>query len=476
VASPEHPPEVVARLRELPAVDEVIARLREDVPHPVRAEAAREAIAAERERLIGGAEPRRVAGIVSDASDRLERAERKLMRPVINATGVLIHTNLGRVPLGERQLAKVDEIAREYMNLEYELERGTRGDRYSHAAAMLTRVTGAEAALVVNNNAAAVLLVLSTLCGAREVIISRGELIEIGGEFRVPDVMAASGARLVEVGTTNRTHLGDYERAITTETAALMKVHTSNYKVVGFATTVDRLALGKLARGRGVLFIEDLGSGLVGDVEAVEWARSEPPVSRSIESGADVVTFSGDKLLGGPQAGIIAGRRELIERIKKNPLLRAMRVDKMTLAALQATLETYLDGTWRELPFWRMALTDAAAIETRVRAILQEIESKVNVVAKLEAVPTVAVPGGGSLPGEGISSWAISIAHPERSATDLHAALRQGQFPLVARIEDDRVLLDLRTVDPDADGTVAMLVAGIVRDPSSPPDAWRIAR
>ena len=476
MASPDYPREVLARLRDLPAVDDLILRM-EAAPQPLQVEAARAAIAAERERITQGEGASSFDSIVTAANERLRYVHRSAMQRVINATGVLIHTNLGRVPLGDEQIDKVREAASSYTNLEYDLNSGKRGDRYDHASDAIARLTGAESALVVNNNAAAVLLVLSSLCSGQEVIISRGELIEIGGEFRIPDVMGISGAKLVEVGTTNRTHLADYERAITDRTAAVMKVHTSNYKIVGFATNVDRRQLGKLARGRGVLLIEDLGSGSIGVEDAPEWMRNEPPVQRSIESGVDVVTFSGDKLLGGPQAGIIAGRRELIDRVKKNPLLRTMRVDKMTLAALQATLQSYLDGSWRELPFWKMALADAASIEARARAILDHVEERVTVLAKMEIVPSLAVPGGGALPGEGIGSWAISISHPERSPSDLHAALRNGRpFPLIGRIEDDKLLLDLRTVDPDEDGIVAMLLAGVARDPAGPDGGpWRIA-
>jgi L-seryl-tRNA(Ser) seleniumtransferase len=395
------------------------------------------------------------------AREWLRRHRRGLIQRVINATGVLIHTNLGRVPLGEGQLRRIEEVAASYTNLEYDLHEGRRGDRYGHAASLVTQLTGAEDALVVNNNAAAVLLVLSSLCADRDVVISRGELVEIGGEFRIPDVMSISKARLIEVGTTNRTHLSDYERAISPTTAALMKVHASNYKIVGFVASVNHDELARLARGRGVLFIEDLGSGLLTIDEATAWASAEPTPRRSIREGADIVTFSGDKLLGGPQAGIIAGRRDLVEKVKKNPLLRAMRVDKMTLAALQATLEAYLDDAWRRLPLWTMALADVGGLEARAHRIIDQIRSRAEVVAKLEVVPTTSMTGGGSLPEEGIPSWAISVTHPERSASSLHASLRHGDPPIVARIEDDRLLLDLRTVSPDSDTTVAMRLADL---------------
>ena len=457
MASPDYPSEVLARLRDLPKVDELIARL-DEAPPSLRAEAARTAIAAERDRITGGSDPSGIEDIVATANEHLRTIHRSAMQPVINATGVLIHTNLGRVPLGERQIDRVREVASSYTNLEYDLIEGKRGDRYDHASDAVARLTGAESALVVNNNAAAVLLVLASLCSGREVIISRGELIEIGGEFRIPDVMGISGATLVEIGTTNRTHLVDYERAISERTGAVMKVHTSNYKIVGFSSTVDRRDLAKLARGRGVMLIEDLGSGSMGVDDVPDWMRNEPPVQRSIENGVDIVTFSGDKLLGGPQAGIIAGRRELVDRIKKNPLLRTMRVDKMTLAALQATLQSYLDGSWRELPFWRMALAEASEIEARAGAVIASLEGRLPDGIKIELVPSISVPGGGSLPGEGIASWAISITHPERGASEIHHTLRHGSTPVIGRIDDEKLLLDLRTVEPASDDALAALL------------------
>jgi L-seryl-tRNA(Ser) seleniumtransferase len=461
MGSTELPAEIAARLRELPSVDEVIEVLDARNLRSGRANAAREAIDSMRVRIRSGGDGATFEEVVEFATNLLEAAERRLIRPVINATGVLIHTNLGRVPLGDRQIEEIGNAVRSYTNLEYDLDEGARGDRYGHATEMLKRLTGAEGAVVVNNNAAAVMLVLSSLCAGRDVILSRGELVEIGGEFRIPEVMRTSQARLLEVGTTNRTHLGDYERAISPETAALMKVHASNYKIVGFTKSVDRRELARLARGRGVLFIEDLGSGMVVEHEKLAWARNEPSVAASVDS-ADIVTFSGDKLLGGPQAGIIVGRGELITRIKMNPLLRALRVDKMTLGALQATLAAYLDGTWTSLPFWKMALQDSDVVEARARAVIAELEALVAVVAKIEVVPTQAVMGGGSVPGEELASWALSIVHPERGATELHAALRQGDPPVIARIEDDRVLLDMRTVADVAVPVVATRLATLV--------------
>jgi L-seryl-tRNA(Ser) seleniumtransferase len=384
------------------------------------------------------------------------------LQPVINATGVLIHTNLGRVPLGPRQIEAVQAVAMGYSNLEYDVSTGRRGSRYSHAGALLTQLTGAEAALVVNNNAAAVLVTLAALCGGREVVISRGELIEIGGEFRIPEVMSSSGARLVEVGATNRTHLADYERAITPETAAILKVHPSNYRVVGFTASVEARELARLSRGRGVCFIHDVGSGLVAPGTA-EWTREEPSVSDSIEDGADIVTFSGDKLFGGPQAGVIAGRRDLVTKIERHPLMRALRVDKMTLAALEATALMHLRGETAEVPLWAMALTGSDELERRCRALAERLETAVGAGgAKLEVVATEAVTGGGSLPGQTLPSWGLSIVHPELSSDEVARRLRRREPPVIVRVEDDRVVADLRTVPAEADpGLADALIAAL---------------
>lgn len=458
-------PEIAARLRELPSVDRVAEALDSDLPHGVRVEAAREGVIAAREMVLDGYQVWSFDRIVEVAKGWVPRHAYRSLQRVINATGVLLHTNLGRAPMDQSQLGGISA----YSNLEYDLEKGTRGDRYRHSTSLLARLTGAEDSLVVNNNAAAVLLVLSTLCADREVVISRGELVEIGGEFRIPDVMKTARARLVEVGTTNRTHVADYERAITPDTAALMKVHASNYKVIGFTKSVDRRGLGRLAKGRGVHFIEDLGSGLITFDEATSWTRDEPPVATSIESGADIVTFSGDKLLGGPQAGLIVGRKELIDRLKKNPLLRALRVDKMTLAALQATLEKYANGTWRELPLWKMALADAADLETAAREAIEFVDEHITSLGKLEAVPMMSLAGGGSLPEEEIPSYGLSVEFPGVSAAELHARLRRdAPIPIVGRIQDDKLLLDLRTVDFEDRHLLGYTLALLLRDPAEP--------
>ena len=442
-----------SRLRNLPKVDHVAAEL--SGSHPIAVAAARRAIDAARARVQAGEESPSFEEVLGAARRLLEREERALLRRVINATGVLVHTNLGRVPLGDEQLAAVAEIASGYSNLEFDLNEGKRGSRYEHASALIGAVTGSEAALVVNNNAAAVLLTLAALCEGREVIISRGELIEIGGEFRIPDVMSVSGARLVEVGTTNRTHLADYERAITPDTAAILKVHPSNYRVIGFTKSVPARDVARLARGRGVCFIHDLGSGLVHGLDGS--FAGEPAADIALDEGADLVTFSGDKLLGGPQAGVIAGRADLIEKIARHPLLRALRVDKMTLAALEATLRLYLEGRVDEIPFWAMASAPAEELERRARELTAAVTERASGV-KVEAVPLAAVTGGGSLPGTEFGSWGLRVAHDTRRVGDVEQALRHGTTPVIARIEDDHLLLDLRTVSPADD---AALVAAL---------------
>ena len=449
------------RMRRLPGVDAVIAEL-SGAPHQVLAEIARRAVSDARRAVADGGPAPEPAEVVAAARSLLAAHGRSLLRPVINATGVLVHTNLGRAPLGDRQLDAVRRIAGGYSNLEYDLNEGRRGDRYSHARSLLTALTGAESALVVNNNAAAVLLVLTTLCRGREVIISRGELIEIGGEFRIPDVLAQSGARLVEVGTTNRTHLADYERAITPETAAILKVHTSNYRVVGFTKSVDARDLVRLARGRGVTLVNDLGSGLVepaGGSSAL--LRSEPPVEAALADGADVVTFSGDKLLGGPQAGIILGRRHLIAAMSRNPLLRALRVDKMTLAALEETLLAYLEGQEGDLPLWRMLTTSVDELRSRAESLASALADALPDGVKAEAVPSRAVTGGGSLPEGEIDSWAVALEHSEWNVDELQRALRWVENPVIGRVEADRLLLDLRTVPPNHDEVVISSISAI---------------
>ncbi|MDP9067812.1 MAG: L-seryl-tRNA(Sec) selenium transferase [Actinomycetota bacterium] len=443
-------------LRALPAVDRLVDAVGGRGVGVTAA--ARRAIDEARAAIRGGGPAPTLEDLAERVRHLLRDDARSLLQPVINATGVLIHTNLGRAPLGEEQLAAVLEVASGYSNLEYDVAGGRRGTRYAHATALISALTGAEEALVVNNNAAAVLVTLASLCAGREVIISRGELIEIGGEFRIPDVMAASGAKLVEVGTTNRTHIGDYEKAITPDTAAILKVHPSNYRVVGFTAEVAPRDLGRLAVSRGLSFIHDLGSGLVME----DASLPEPLVRDALEDGADVVTFSGDKLLGGPQAGVIAGRARAIGTISHHPLLRTLRPDKMTLAALEATLRMYLEGRGGELPLWQMASVPLERLEERARKMSVSVAIRVSADVKVEPLPLSSVAGGGSLPGVELSSFGLSILSGERSAAELQRGLRYGDVPVIARVEDDRLILDLRTVPASEDDRLlALLLAAL---------------
>ncbi|MEA2461366.1 MAG: L-seryl-tRNA(Ser) seleniumtransferase [Actinomycetota bacterium] len=439
------------RFRSLPSVDVVLVRVVGDAPHAVAAAAARVAIDQARREIREGRAAPGTDWIVARARALLADRERSRLTKVINATGVLLHTNLGRAPMGEKQMDAVARVATGYSNLEFDLISGKRGSRYAHTTLAITEVTGAEAALVVNNNAAAVLLMLAGLCSGREAIISRGELVEIGGEFRIPDVMAAAGVDLVEVGTTNRTNIGDYERAISPRTAAILKVHPSNYRVVGFASSVAAQELARLARGRGVMFLHDLGSGLIESPRGAAWSHAEPTVRGALEDGADLITFSGDKLLGGPQAGIIAGRRDLIEGLMRHPLLRALRVDKMRLAALDATLRAHAAGTPEELPLWKMALTSVDELEARARNMAARLTARLDDDFKVEPVPSEALLGGGSTPGEEIPSWSLAITHGKRTVAELERLLRAASPPVIPRVQDERLMLDLRTVQPADD-------------------------
>ncbi len=442
-------------LRDLPSVDrllqdERVQRLLAEEPRELVVQAAREALHAARETLRGGTADDVVAELPRAVESRLRAALRPVLRRVVNATGVVIHTNLGRAPLSDAALAAARDAASGYANLEYDLEVGARGSRHDLVTDLLRRLTGAEDALVVNNNAGAVLLALSALAAGREVVISRGQLVEIGGGFRVPDVMRQSGATLVEVGTTNRTYALDYEGAIREQTALLLRVHTSNYRQVGFTHTPALDELVQLAAAHGLSVLDDLGSGSLLDTSRFGLAK-EPMVQESLAAGAAVVTFSGDKLLGGPQAGIVLGRADHLATLKKHPLTRALRPDKLTFAALGATLVHYLRGEAEtHLPVWRMIAAPVETLQARCDALLPLIPLPASVA---EVSATV---GGGSLPGETLPSRAVAIpsASPQRLAT----ALRAASTPVVARIEDDRVLLDLRTVLPEQDALLARVL------------------
>jgi L-seryl-tRNA(Ser) seleniumtransferase len=426
-------------LRALPSVDKLLAdeRLRaaaEIHGQELATEAARAALARAREEIRAGFEPGDLAARAAAELD--ERATPRLRR-VINGTGVVVHTNLGRAPLAPEALARVDEIARGYSNLELDLQEGARGSRQGHLAALLRDVTGAEAALVVNNNAAAVLLALAAVAEGREVVVSRGELIEIGDGFRIPEVLARSGARLVEVGTTNRTRVSDYERAVGEETAAILRVHQSNFRMVGFTEQPGVRELAKLAEREGLVLVDDLGSGVLGEL------GDEPTVRGSLEAGAHLVTFSGDKLLGGPQAGIVVGRADLVERLRRHPLQRAVRADKLTLAALEGTLALYRTGG--EIPVLRMLGEPVATVRGRAERLAALTGGRVEV--------TVARAGGGALPLAEVESFACAL--PEALAE----ALRLGEPPVVGIVRDGSLLLDCRTIADDEVEEVAAAVA-----------------
>jgi L-seryl-tRNA(Ser) seleniumtransferase len=453
-------------LRGIPQVERLASALDPETPHVLRVAAARVVIDEVRSEVLAGGTPPSFEQLSSRASGWLEASLLRRLRKVVNATGVLLHTNLGRAPLAPEALEEVGLTAAGYSNLEYDLETASRGSRYVHAVGPLLRLTGAEDAVVVNNNASAVLLALTVLAGGRDVIISRGELIEIGGGFRIPEILATSGARLVEVGTTNRTHLRDYERAITDETAAIMKVHPSNYRVLGFTSGVSSADLATLAHDRGLHFIHDLGSGLIrrrigGPIGGVQppWLRDEPAASDAVGEGADVVTFSGDKLLGGPQCGIILATREVIARLGRHPLLRAMRVDKMTLAALEATLTFYLEERETELPLWKMALADPAEVEDRASRLAASLQG---VAAKIEVNPGFSATGGGSGAGAGIPTFVLEVAPLDTSAQEVFSRLVASEPPVLARISEDRVVIDLRTVSPDADGHISAALRDVL--------------
>ena len=438
-------------LRELPSVDRLLRapggdELVAGFGRELAADALRAALDAARAAIRGGklAEAPADYDLVAAGHEWATDLLAPTLRPVINATGIIVHTNLGRAPLSEAALAAVTEAAAGYATLEYDLEEGQRGSRAIHAERLLTRLTGAEAALVVNNNAAAVLLMLSALCRESEVIISRGQLVEIGGGFRIPDVLAQSGARLVEVGTTNRTHLRDYAEAITERTAAIFVAHYSNYKIIGFTSQPEMAELAALAQERGVWLLFDQGSGALRDVAAYG-LEPEPTVLDGLRAGADVVAFSGDKLLGGPQAGILVGRAELIARLARHPLARAVRADKMALAALAATLGHYLAGQPERVPVWRMIArpVDEIAAEAEVWAArLRAGGVSAAVVAGESRI------GGGSLPGATLPTRLVAIAPDGRSADELAARLRAAAVPIIGRIAGDRLLLDPRTVLP----------------------------
>ena len=445
-----------SKLRYLPKIDELVARLEHlwaAYGKEMVTECAREQIDLMRKTLLGGGDcDVSMEAVCAVVECELKNIYAPHLHEVINATGVVLHTNLGRAVLSERAARAAYTAARSYTNLEYDIEKGARGSRYSHIEKLLCRITGAEAAMVVNNNAAAVMLILSTMAKGHEVVVSRGELVEIGGAFRVPEIMAQSGGTLVEVGTTNKTHNWDYERAINENTGAFLKVHTSNFKVTGFTEEVSLEDMVKIGHAHNIPVIYDLGSGLFADLEPVG-ITDEPKILESMATGVDVLSFSGDKLLGGPQAGIIVGKKEYIEKMKKNPLTRAFRVDKMTFAALEETFRSYLDGSCdTSVPTIAMIKKPVEVLDTaakKLKNLLKHIDGVSSAVMREKSQV-----GGGSVPGVFIDTRAVQVEVKGLSAAALEEKLRKEYF-IICRVSKDKVVFDVRTLLDGDDKKIA---------------------
>jgi len=462
---------LAARLRTLPSVDELlkepaVAALIEKAGREIATHSARNVLeelraelkSAPTSGLIG------IDAVSSRVASEMKAALAPSLRAVINATGVVLHTNLGRAPLSSQATAAISETAARYSNLEYDIELGERGKRDAHTAELLAQLTGAEAAIVVNNNAAAVFLVLNTLAKEHEVVVSRGELIEIGDGFRIPDIMSESGALLREVGTTNRTRVRDYERAINERTRLLLRVHPSNFRITGFTERPALEELVALGRRAQIPVYEDLGSGCLIDLTASGIA--EPVVRASCEAGASVVSFSADKLLGGPQAGIIAGRKEIIERIRRNPLFRALRVDKLAIAALEVTLKAYLRGAFDEIPTLRMIRMSADEIARRAIQFAERLRASLPGDASIEVSSGFSVIGGGATPDQQLPTHLICVVSRRYSPEKIEQRLRKPEngASVIARIADGRLVLDLRTVFPDEEAALASALAAALQD------------
>ncbi len=448
-------------LRNLPKIDEL---LKEEIVinelsstmRTIVVESLRETIDSYRDLILkGDIKEYSKEDILKSFLELLSDKKGSNFKKVINAAGVVIHTNLGRSLLSKKALENVINVADNFNNLEYDLKKGQRGSRYSHVEELIKKVTGAEAAVVVNNNAAAVMLALNTLCKDKEAIVSRGQLVEIGGSFRVPDVMTFSGAKLVEVGTTNRTHLYDYENNINENTGVLLKVHTSNFKILGFTEDVSVEELVELGNKKDIPVIEDIGSGTLVDFSKYGFTY-EPTVQESIRKGADVVTFSGDKMLGGPQAGIIVGKKKYIDKMKKNQLTRALRIDKMTLAALEGTLKYYLDETEavKNIPTLYMILSSKEEHKKRAQRLKRRLQNRANNF-KFALEEDYSMVGGGSMPAERIGTYVIKVKSDKFSPQELERKLRENKTPIIIRVSNNEVVLDLRTIfDKDFDTIV----------------------
>lgn len=454
--------------REIPAVERLLANasfgpLLAETPRSLVVEALQSVQARLRMALAEGqAAPERVGDpdwYAARTSEEIDRLRTSSLQVLINATGVVLHTNLGRAPLAASARGAIERIAREYSNLEYDLDDGARGSRYEHCASLLTRLTGAEGALVVNNNAAALVLVLNTLAQGRESVISRGELVEIGGSFRIPDIMARSGTVMREVGSTNRTHLSDYRDALSERTGALLKVHPSNFRVSGYTAEVSVREVVEVARPLGIPVVNDLGSGLLID-PALVGLPYEPTAAEAVRAGADVITMSGDKLLGGPQAGIILGSGDLIAKLKRNPLCRALRVDKLTLAALGATLAHYLDPdeALREIPVLRMLSATAETIGMRAGPVARSLREYGYDVTEADGSSAV---GGGAFPTAQLATRLLLVHHERASARQIEERLRKSRPPVVVRLMDDRICIDMRTVLPGDEETLVRAFAHV---------------
>lgn len=444
-------------LANLPKVDEILNNERinvliEEFPRSTIVDSIRGKIDEVRKRILNSTDDElvgfeiKVEELVNDIVVYIEKMNTMSLKRVINATGVVLHTNLGRALISERILKELTDVACNYSTLEFDVSNGKRGSRYSHVEDIICKLTGAEGAMVVNNNAAAVLLVLNTIAREKEVVVSRGELVEIGGSFRVPEVMAQSGAILREVGATNKTHLYDYENNICEETAAILKVHTSNYKILGFTKDVDVEELVELGNRYDIPVYEDIGSGTLIDFSKYGLTY-EPTVLESIAKGADIVSFSGDKLLGGPQAGIIVGRKKYIEKMKRNQLTRALRVDKMTFVALEATLRLYLDEKFamENIPTLNMLTIDPETIKKRAEILFDELKENANTI-EVTLVEGFSQVGGGAMPLEELPTYLVSLNPKTISAKKLEEGLRGYSIPIICRISDNRVLLDARTL------------------------------
>ena len=466
-------------LRSLPAVETLLrhpalADTLARVPRPLVLEAVRGELAAQRSRLRRGAQVAAPEVLAAAAAHRATASHRPVLRRVLNGTGVVLHTNLGRAPLSARARDAVAEIARGYCSVEFDLATGRRGERGTGVERWLTRLTGAEAALVVNNGAAALLLALSALAAGKQVVVSRGELVEIGGSFRIPEILEKSGAGLLEVGTTNRTHLRDYERALDRETkrvGAILRVHPSNFRVAGFTARPTLTELSGLARRRRVPLIEDLGSGALTDLSALGVER-EPTVRESLTGGCDLVTFSGDKLLGATQAGLILGRRRLVDRLRRDPLARALRVDKLTLAALEATLPAYSDPAraMREIPALGMLGRPEAELERQARSLAEAIRRRLPEL-QVTVERGAGEVGGGALPLQRLPGWVVAIGHPDLAADELDRRARAADPPVIGFIRTGKFRLDVRTLADDELDEVVAALEQAHRPPSAAPES-----